>query len=119
MTNWVAWYGTGESFTSAEKAPHELPRLNVQCIAVESRDHGRIILHGKDFYTYDFDELEWLTRDDLFGLFDYLTLPGERKVVLFGRSIRPARFREIYQMANADPRLPPRSSYSPDEGTAP
>jgi hypothetical protein len=109
---WVIWYDDGSSFTNTEGRPHEAPRWGVLCVAGYSADHGRVIWHGGDYYF--FEAGEWC-RCDLVGLIDYLTRPGAEKIVLIGRAVPPAQFWAIYERANGDLRLPPRSSYSPLE----
>jgi len=110
--SWIIWYDDGSSFTNLDGKIHEAPRWGVMCIAQYSKDHGRVIVHGYDYYFWEKDE--WLSGD-LVGLIDYLTRDGIEKVVLIGRSVPPAEFWKIYELANQDPRLPPRSSYSPFE----
>lgn len=109
---WVIWYADGSSFTSLDGGPDNAPRWGVLCIAAYSGDHGRVIWHGGDYYA--FEEGEWGPRD-LVGLIDYLTRPGAAKIVLVGRHVPPDQFWKIYHRADADPRLPPRSSHSPLE----
>jgi hypothetical protein len=112
MIRWIIWYDDGSSFTSDDGEPHEAPRWGVQVIAAYSADHGRVLNHGKDFYWRDGDE--WL-GGDLVGLVDHLTRPGTTKIVLVGRGVPPAAFLRLLDAADRDPRLPPRSSYSPLE----
>ena len=108
MVSWVIWYDKLPTFSDDEGESHEAPRWGVQCIAFYSADHGRVILHGHNYYWLE--DGEWL-GGDLLGLIDYVTRPGE-KIVFVGRSVPPAVFWKIYNEADADPRLPPRSSYS-------
>lgn len=108
MIEWVIWYDDGNSFTNEDGEPHEAPRWGVLAVAARSKDHGRVIWHGKDYYVW---EAEWLGVDFI-GLVDYLTRPGREKFALVGRGVRPARFHEIYNQAVADPRLPVKTSSS-------
>lgn len=87
--------------------PQDAPRWGVICVAQASRDHGRVIWHGGDYYWWEHGE--WL-RSDLVGLIDYLTRPGTEKIVVIGRTVPPAHFHRIFQMAVNDPRLPPKTS---------
>jgi hypothetical protein len=80
------------------------------CIAAYSTDHGRVIWHGGDYYWWSAEHDEWL-HGDFAGLLDYLEHPGRMKIVLRGRSVPPRVFHKVYEQANQDPRLPPRSSY--------
>ena len=101
---WVVWYDDGTSFCSLEGVPEAAPAWGVMCIAQASRDHGRVIWHGGDYYWRDREE--WV-RGDLAGLLDYVTRIGLAKV---GRSVPTAHFRKCYQQAVDDPRLPPKTS---------
>lgn len=103
---WIVWYDDGSSFTDRDGEPHEAPRWGVMCIAAYSADHGRMIWHGTDYYVWD---TEWISCDFV-GLIDYLTRPGKEKTVLIGRHVSPRTFYAIYNAADSDPRLPPRSS---------
>lgn len=104
---WVVWYDDGRSFTSLDGAPHDTPRWGVICIAAECGNHGRVIWHGTDYYCWADG---WLSCDAT-GLIDYLAnRPGPYKTVLMGRHVPPDVFHMVYEMADRDPRLPPRSS---------
>jgi hypothetical protein len=104
---WVVWYSDGSSFTDQDGAPHEAPRWGVLCVSAYSGDHGRMIWHGTDYYGW---VGEWVSFDSA-GLLDYLgNHPGSEKVVLIGRHVPPDMFHRVYELANTDPRLPPRTS---------
>lgn len=107
LYQWIVWYDDGSSFTNLDGQPWDAPRWGVLCIAAESKDHGRMIWHATDYYVWD---TEWISCD-FTGLLDYLTRPGREKTVLIGRHVPPRIFYEVYEKANHDPRLPPRSSY--------
>lgn len=75
--------------------PFGAPGLGVICI-VDRHDFPH--LHeGSDYYVWKFRENGW-TGVDLFGLWDYLVQPGEKKV-LFGRTINNADFIHIHDIA--------------------
>jgi hypothetical protein len=104
---WAVWYDDGSSFSSADGAPWEAPRWGVLCIAAYSGQHGRMIWHATDYYCW---AGEWISCDAT-GLIDYLAnRPGPEKTVLMGRHVAPDTFYRVYEIANSDPRLPPRSS---------
>jgi len=117
MVTWIAWYSDDSSFTSEDGEPHEAPRWGVICIAAYSGAHGRMIWHGTDYYGWR--DGEWVSFDAT-GLVDYLANdPGPEKVVLMGRHVKPDTFHRIFNKANNDPRLPPRSSRDPLEDLRP
>lgn len=112
---WIIHYADGNSFTDQDGAPEDAPRNDVLCIAAYSADHGRMIWHGTDYYIWETQwGGEWVSVDRE-GLSDYLDRPGREKIRLRGRHIPPGAFWAIYEKANSDPRLPPRSSYDPRE----
>jgi len=104
---WIVSYSDGTTATDEDAAASDIPRWGVICVAVRSYDHGRVIWHGADYYA--FENGDWITCD-LCGLLDYLTRPGTDKIVLIGRSVPLKTFREIFERAVSDPRLPPKSS---------
>ena len=106
MIDWIIWYDDGGSFTNLQGSFYEAPRWGVICIVAYSRDHGRVIWHGTDYYVYD---IAWISCDFV-GLIDYLTRPGKEKTVLIGRHVQPAIFDKVFKMASQDPRMPPKSS---------
>jgi len=114
---WIVWYADGSSFTDRDGGPAEAPRADVLCVAAYSADHGRMIWHGTDYYIWETqfgDQGEWISVDRE-GLSDYLDRPGALKIRLRGRHVPPGVFWAIYEQANQDPRLPPRSSYDARE----
>lgn len=113
--HWVIWYADGSSFTDLDGPPEAAPRTDVLCVAAYSADHGRMIWHGTDYYIWENQwDGEWVSVDRE-GLSDYFDRPGREKIRLRGRHIPPGVFWSIYEKANQDPRLPPRSSYDPRE----
>lgn len=79
-----------------EGDPFNAPGLGVICILDACHDQPH--LHEKsDYYIWKFKENGW-TGVDIFGLFDYLTHPGERKV-LFGRTVDNDLFSRIRMRA--------------------
>ncbi len=110
MIAWVVWYADGSSVSSEQSKPEEVPRWDVLCIAAYSPQWGRTIWHRKDFYIWEnqWDPPEWVSVDQR-GLEDYLDRPGKEKIRLRGRHVPPRVFHSIYERADKDPRLPPRS----------
>lgn len=111
MIRWKVWYRAG-TFSSYDGAPEDAPKVGVQVIAQEHPDHGRqLVTHPRGYYWWTEDM--WYGGDEV-GFWQHMFAPGA-KIVLFGESIPTARFRQIYQAANEDPWLPPRSATGPDE----
>jgi hypothetical protein len=110
--NWRVYYGTGEAIDSDQSSLEDLPALDVQAVVYRDRnpesETGRVVVHRFDFYWWD--EPDWY-GGDLFGLFDYLSRPGLKKV-LFGRTMpRTEDYGRIIARAADDPdfvRLPSR-----------
>lgn len=74
--------------------PDAAPALGVLCI-VDCHDIPHI--HERsDYYVWKFREEGW-TGVDIFGLFDYLQLPGWKKV-LFGRTVS----NEVYEKVKVE-----------------
>ena len=114
--DWVVWYADGSSFTNLDGEPEQAPRWDVLCIAAYSGDHGRMIWHATDYYIWEdqWQPPQWVSVDAR-GLDDYLDRPGKVKIRLRGRHVPPDVFWAIYNQADRDPRLPPRSSYDARE----
>jgi hypothetical protein len=107
---WKVYYGDGSTFSDKDGPPSQAPTLNVQIIIVRDDDPnsqlGRYPVHRFDYYWWD--DPEWF-GGDLFGLFDYLSRPGDKRV-LFGRTISNADHQAIVDAALADTDLIRRSS---------
>jgi hypothetical protein len=103
MMKWRVYYGDGSTFSNEDGDPSEAPALNVQIIIVRDDDPhsqlGRYAVHKFDFYWWD--DPDWF-GGELFGLFDYLSRPGHKRV-LFGRTVGNADFQAIVDRALADP----------------
>lgn len=117
---WIVFYADGSSFTNLDGGPERAPRSDALCIAAYSKDHGRMIWHGTDYFIWETQwgegcgNGEWVSVDRE-GLSDYLDRPGATKIRIRGRHVPPGVFWSLYERANSDPRLPPRSSYDPRE----
>ncbi len=106
FAEWVVFYTNGESFSSLDGEPWEAPRDYVQCIAMAHEMTGHHMLAEQDFYCWHFEDEVWVPHDQN-GLFQYLRLPGDRKVVLCGYWVKRERYGAIRSAAHKDPRLPP------------
>ncbi len=109
---WRIYYGDGTTFDARDGGAFEAPARNVQMIAVADPDHGWYLCRSNDFYW-------WLPNDtwqggDMFGLFDYLIEPGQKRV-LFGRTIGHEAFAAIKPRAYEDPDIPQKTGWRPGE----
>jgi hypothetical protein len=83
---------------TCEEDAYNAPSLGVICI-LDCHDFTH--LHeSADYYVWKFREDGW-TGVDLFGLWDYLQMPGYKKV-LFGRTISNDDFKRIHEIAYQD-----------------
>lgn len=111
MIDWRIYYGDGTIIDATDVSLENVPTTDVQVIVSPDEECGRIILCRWDYYVW---------RDDcwfgcnLFGLFDYLTMDGMKKV-LFGRTTQNERFRAIYFKAKDDPDFPLKTRDHPNE----
>ena len=110
--SWIIHFDDETTFSSADGAPHEAPRDGVQIVQTADPAIGRMIWHSSDFYCWQ--DGEWVPRS-LLGLMDYLREPGAEKTVLQGRGVAYRRFRAIYDLALADPRLQFKTGRDPRE----
>lgn len=113
MIDWRIYYGDGSTVTSADCAPEDVPKRNVQCIVRPDEDAGRLVERENDNYVWDYSRNNWKGVDQ-FGLYDYLIEPGV-KIVLFGRTISEAEYSAILERATSDPDLPPKSAWRKTE----
>lgn len=114
--SWRVYYGDGASYSDADGPPWDAPCVNTQAVAMVDDRVGRFILSHYDYYWWEADQGRWYGGDQ-FGLWDYLTRPGWRKV-LFGRSLANDRFDAVMRRALEDPDLPAKSGWSPKEHRA-
>jgi hypothetical protein len=105
---WRIYYGDGGVFDPGD--PYQAPSLNVQMIANGDRDHGWSLIREVDYYWYDESTDEW-QGGDIFGLWDYLCLPGPKKVI-FGRSTTNANYNKILTQALNDPDIPQKTGWT-------
>lgn len=109
MVNWIVFYDDGRSFSSDDGSPERADPWGVICVVSRSREHGRTLWVGKDYFWWD-EDAEWVCGD-FAGLLDYLTRrPYAPKIVLVGRGRAATRFHDICKRALADPRLPEKTS---------
>lgn len=95
---WRIYYDDGSTFDGPlENAPGQ----GVIVIAQSDDEVGKEILHRKDFYYF---EGRWFGCD-LYGLFDYLSRPGLKKVVA-GRNTTHPNYHALMDRARVDPDLP-------------
>ena len=111
MLRFKIWYGDHSTYTDQDGPAELAPKTNVQLVTIEDREHGRVICKADDFYIYDLFDGEWSWQGvDYFGMWDYLSRPGN-KVVLFGRTLGNLQYREIVQRAYDDDYLPQKTAW--------
>src|SRR5215204_4917517 len=115
LIDWIIYYEDGGSFTSADGKPHEAPREGVQAVSCRHEHTGKLIWHSTDYYCW---QGEWVPHNSI-GLHRYLRLPGAEKVVLQGYGVPFRAFREVYDRAVDDQRLPFKTCRHPDEPPEP
>ena len=98
MSNWRLYYGDGSVFSNEDGEPQDAPCTNVMCAAYYDEDNRRRLAHSADYYFYK--DGKWYGID-LFGLWDYLSLPG-LKTVKFGRLIGDLQYRAVMSKAMND-----------------
>jgi len=94
---WRIYYGDGTAYDNRDGDAYAAPARDVQIVCVADRDNGWTLRDNVDFYWYVPDADTW-HGGDLFGLFDYLIMPGAKRV-LFGRTITTQEFRAIHRRA--------------------
>ena len=110
---WVIHYDDREPYSDEDGPPESAPCWGVQVIAqAAGSDVGRLLVQKRDYYWWDGQE--WHGGDQ-FGLMDYLTRSQGRSVVKFGRSVPQAVFARCLEAAIADPRLPKKIAWHPNE----
>lgn len=112
MFKWKIYYGDGTVYDQ-NQSPYHAPAVNVQAIALASKDHGYTIFSLVDYYWYEADADTWLGGDQI-GYFDYMTRKGVKQV-LFGRYITDENFQAIINRIVSDPDLPEKTGWFPNE----
>lgn len=101
---WIIHYGDRQTFSDEDGDALDAPALNVQCIVQAADDPNNSLGRGLqaefDFYWFEPEAEEQWVGGDIFGLWDYLTRPGPKKVI-FGRSIDTRTHMEIRMEALA------------------
>lgn len=115
MFQWKIFYGDGSTFTDSEGSAYDAPSRNVQLVVAADLEHGWSILRQFDFYWWDADC--WRGGDQ-FGLWDYLCLPGPKKVI-FGRTINHQSYMDVFERALNDPDLPQKTAWRDEEPQPP
>ncbi len=106
---WRIYY-SDSTFDSTDGSPYDAPGRGVQCLLSYEDDVGVLFHRGTDFYWWDG---QWF-GGDIFGLYDYLAKPGP-KTVKFGEIIDHKKYQAILKRALADPDLPQKSAWRPEE----
>lgn len=99
MATFRIWYGDESTYSDDDGELWAAPSVDVVCVTYRTNDPqhstSHMIVHTFDFYWWDAPD--WF-GGELFGLFDYLTRPGRKKVI-FGRTIPTGKYREIISKA--------------------
>lgn len=114
---WRVYYDDGTTYDDGDGPPGQAPKQGVICTVHRDAEVGRQIITHYDFYWWNADAGCWW-GGDIFGLWDYLTRPGE-KVVLFGRSVPNDHYREIHRRAVEDADFPRKSAWKDTENRLP
>ena len=109
MTDWVVFYGDGETFSSDDGTPDEAPSLDIQVIAQADETVGSKLLIHKEYYWYEGNR--WY-GGELFGLYDYLVRSRRAK---FGRYVSDEVYNAAVGRAMTDTRLTAKSAVHPSE----
>lgn len=105
------YYSNGTTCSSDEYTPETLPARDVQVIVQDDPDVGWATTHTRDYYLWR--DGRWVGAD-IFGLWDYLSRPGWKRV-LFGRTLLRDEFNEVYQRAKADKNFASKHGFLPGE----
>lgn len=107
---WRIYYDRG-TYGSEDGPVEDAPGQGVLVIAQADEDVGRELRYGHDFYVWNGDR--WFGVDQ-YGLWDYLSHPGWRKVVA-GRTVEPRVMEHAYARAMGDSGLPAKTARREDE----
>jgi len=110
MIDWKVYYGDGSALSNEQVEADHLPGRNVVCVVNRHPDVGKQIVTRHDYYWF---EQVWF-GGDLFGLYDYLLLPGWKKV-LFGRTLPTKDYEDVIKAALNDKDFPAKSAKLPRE----
>jgi hypothetical protein len=110
---WKIFYGDGTTYSDSDGTAWDAPPVNVQALVVNDPQHGWYCCRADDFYWYIPEEDRWYSGER-FGMFDYLTQPGMKKIV-FGRSIPDDEYQTILNRAINDPDLPQKTGWQAHE----
>ena len=109
---WKIYY-SGATFSDLDGSAYDAPARDCQMIACSDQDHGWYLCRSDHYYWYLPDSDLW-QGGDMFGLFDYLIEPGQKRV-LFGRTISNDEFQAVLSLATNDPDLPQKTAWRPGE----
>jgi len=105
---WRVYYDDGSTYDGAEGV-EKAPARGVQVIAMTDPEVGWYAQSGSDYYVWR-DDRWWGV--DIFGLFDYLDMPGWKKV-LMGRTLTNAAYVAIWQRVKVE--MGPKTRFMPHE----
>ena len=114
--NWQIYYSDGTIINSENVTPSSIvKRTGVQVIIQKDREKGWLAVCGYDFFMWDDrgNGAKWF-RGDYAGLFQYITQPGS-KYILLGEWVDDVVYREILQRVNKDRAFASKTGYAPWE----
>ena len=97
------YYADGTTFTGS---PFNAPALNVILILERSKDNGRRVVSGGDYFVWGTKAERWWSVDRP-GMFQYLCDLGPRRVLL-GRMVDNDIWNGTWRTAMSDPDFPPK-----------
>lgn len=125
MVHWRIYYDDGSTYSNVDGPVERAPCLGVMVVVQRDRTVEVERLYYKHFYVWSHEYDRWLGLGDQrapgdghFGLYDYLTQPGWKKV-LAGRTVPYDLFSRILDRAQQDPDLRLKSAILPTEEGAP
>ena len=98
------YYHGGETFSGNA---FDAPFFGVLLILETDREHGRRMISEADYYVWE--DGRWWGKDQI-GLIDYLSTPGEKKVIC-GRMVSNEDYASARKAADSDEDFAERTGY--------
>lgn len=98
------YYADGSTY---DGDPYCAPALGVLLILENSLEHGRRYVAGGDYYVYESER--WYAVD-IAGMFQYLTAPGARRILL-GVMVENSVWSEVVKRASKDRDFPEKTAF--------
>ena len=114
MIEWRIYYSDKPPFDSTMGQPEDAPSHGILCIVYPDLEHGRLVMHGWDWYFYHDLEGNWWGAD-VHGLLDQLCHNEPIRAVKQGRNASREVWRTALHDATHDPDFPKKSARSKRE----